>query len=401
MNYLFVESPLSDVELIHLCRMADRSASNRILVRALNPQANQDIMASPVGGQFAISSNELWAISPSSPNGAHQRTNSDNYANSSKSPSVAAPSLWAIQPKKSVSTSLWATPPSSEPSSLGTKSGSGDSPRPLDGPTTPSKPVSFWATPPSSSYSDKRSDDEIFPMSAGGMNPTMNGNGLSANGMEQSSAVEAAVESLSLKSPRKDKKLQIQIPSIVANTSADSETSKSDYSPRQSPYMGSSTPTHQARRSSSSESSATTYDPFQPDRSEGHLKPPPPNVNEFWGERPPLEVITQNPDMYFDEQNLDREIIVDPPPPPSPANTRRPGANLVYRKSVRIKIQETHKPNRWQQAHNVLRANNILRRKSTKVWGQKVVQVKPGMSIDDAPTPIKDEKTEVSTLPGK
>ncbi|CAO3660549.1 unnamed protein product [Umbelopsis ramanniana] len=399
-NGPYPESPLTDVELIHLCRMADRSASNRILVRALNPQANQDIMASPVGGQFAISSNELWAISPSSPNGAHQRTNSDNYANSSKSPSMAAPSLWAIQPKKSVSTSLWATPPSSEPSSLGTKSGSGDSPRPLDGPTTPSKPVSFWATPPSSSYSDKRSDDEIFPMSAGGMNPTMNGNGLSANGMEQSSAVEAAVESLSLKSPRKDKKLQIQIPSIVANTSADSETSKSDYSPRQSPYMGSSTPTHQARRSSSSESSATTYDPFQPDRSEGHLKPPPPNVNEFWGERPPLEVITQNPDMYFDEQNLDREIIVDPPPPPSPANnTRRPGANLVYRKSVRIKIQETHKPNRWQQAHNVLRANNILRRKSTKVWGQKVVQVKPGMSIDDAPTPIKDEKTEVSTLP--
>ncbi|KAH8548474.1 kinase-like domain-containing protein, partial [Umbelopsis sp. PMI_123] len=352
-NGPYPDSPLSDAELIHLCRMADRSASNRILVRAVNPEANQDIISSPVGGQFAISGNDLWATSPSSPNGAHQRRNSDNHLSTAKAPSVPTASLWAIHPKKSTSASLWATPPSSEPSSLGNRSGSGDSPWPTDGPTTPSKSVSFWATPPSSSYSDKRSDDDIFPMSTGG-NTAIYGNGQAPNGTDQPLTVEAAVESLSLKT----------------------------------------------RQSSSSESSATTYDPFKPDRSDGHLKPPPPNENEFWGERPPLEVIAQNPDRYFDEQNLDREIVETPA---APTSARRGGANLVSRKSIRIKIQETNgrHNSRFQQAANVIRASNIIRRKSTKLWGQKVVQVKPGMSIDQAAAPIKDEKTEILYMLGK
>jgi hypothetical protein len=129
------------------------------------------------------------------------------------------------------------------------------------------------------------------------------------------------------------------------------------------------------------------------------LKPPPQNDNQFWGERPPLEVIAQNPDKYFDEQNLDRELIVDAPVAPASATSRRAGANLVHRKSVRIKIQETSAKSRWHQATNVIRANNILRRKSTKLWGQKVVQVKPGMTIDQS-APVKDEKTEITNLPG-
>jgi hypothetical protein len=216
----------------------------------------------------------------------------------------------------------------------------------------------------------------------------MNGSGLTLVGTDDSS-VEAAVESLSLKSPRKDKKLQIQIPSIVANNSVDSEKLANDYSPRQSPYMG-STPTLVARQSSSSESSATAYDTFKSDRSDGHLKPPPQNDNQFWGERPPLEVIAQNPDKYFDEHA---------PVAPASATSRRAGANLVPRKSVRIKIQETSAKSRWHQATNVIRANNILRRKSTKLWGQKVVQVKPGMTIDQS-APVKDEKTEITNLPG-
>jgi len=398
-NGPYPDSPLGDAELMHLCRVADRSASNRILVRAVDPHAPAEIIASPVGGQFAIGGGDLWAISPSSPSGGHTRTNSDSQPTTLKTPTSAPTSLWAIQPKKSASTSLWATPPPSEPSSLGTRNGSGDSQWPTDAQTTLNKPISLWATPPSSSYSEKRAEDELFSASATASS-AINGNGMIANGTEKSSALEAAVESLSLKSPRNDKKLQIQIPSIVANSTAEAEASTSDYSPRQSPFLGSATPNRQARQSSSSESSATAYDTSKPDRLDGHLKPPPQNQNEFWGERPPLEVIAQNPDKYFDEQNLDRELIVDAPSPPTSANNRRPGANLVSRKSVRIKIQETSARNRWHQAHNIIRANNILRRQSTKLWGQKVVQVKPGMTIDQpAPIPVKDEKTEVTNLP--
>lgn len=393
-----LDSPLGDAELMRLCRMADRSASNRILVRVVDRHSAAEIIASPVGGQFAIGGGDLWAVSPSSPNGRHTRTNSDNQPSTLKTPTTAAPSLWAIQPKKSASTSLWATPPSTEPPSQGTRSGSADSSWPTEGQTTLNKPISLWATPPSSSYSEKRTDDELCSTSAGGGGSMMNGSGSTLIGTDQSS-VEAAVESLSLKSPRKDKKLQIQIPSIVANNSMDSEKLANDYSPRQSPYMGSSTPTLVARQSSSSESSATAYDTFKSDRSDAHLKPPPQNDNEFWGERPPLEVIAQNPDKYFDEQNLDRELIVDAPVAPASATSRRAGANLVHRKSVRIKIQETSAKSRWHQATNVIRANNILRRKSTKLWGQKVVQVKPGMTIDQS-APVKDEKTEITNLPG-
>lgn len=391
-SFFLIDSALSDNDLLRLCRMADRSASNRILVREPARHNTSDMMASPVGGHFAIGASDLWAVSPSSP--VAQGSINENRANTLKPATTAAPSLWAIQPKKSANTSLWATPPSSEPSPNATRVGSEESLWPVDGQTTPSKPVSYWATPPSSSYQSKRASEELLSTSGGG-----NGNELNASGLDHSKTLEATVESLSLKSPRKEKNLQIEIPSSSSSYTGDLDTSKSDYSSRQSPQYGSSTPTQHPRHSSSSESSIY-FDGSKPETSQVQMKPSGQNEHEFWGERPPAEVITQDPDKYFDEQNLDREIIEDIPY--APANSRQGGANLVSRKSVRIKIQETAK-SRWPTVKNVIRTNNIIRRQSTKMWGQKVVQVKPGMGIEQAapaPAYVKDEKTEVSTRPG-
>ncbi|CAM0139725.1 unnamed protein product [Umbelopsis sp. WA50703] len=388
-----MNSALSDTDLLRLCRMADKSASNRILVRVPELHTTSDIMASPVGGHFAIGTSDLWTVSPSSPV-AQSSANADNQTNNVKPATSAAPSLWAIQPKKSASSSLWATPPSSEPSPNATRVGSAESLWPVEGQATPSKPVNYWATPPSSTYPSKRASEELLSTSAGG-----NGNESSLSGLDHSSTLEATVESLSLHSPRKEKNLQIQIPSSIARNTPDLETSKSDYSSKQSPQFGSSTPTQHPRHSSSSESSIY-FDGSKQETSHYQSKPIGKHEHEFWGERPPAEVITQNPDKYFDEHNLDREIIEDTPY--APANNRQGGANLVARKSVRIKIQETAK-SRWPTVQNVIRANNIIRRTSTKLWGRKVVQVKPGMGIEQvAPAPVfKDEKTEVSSRPGK
>ena len=74
---------------------------------------------------------------------------------------------------------------------------------------------------------------------------------------------------------------------------------------------------------------------------------------EFWGERPPAEVVFQHMEQYFDSKDLDKEVVVEP--------IKR------HTKSIRLVARE---------ASRKYRNNKMVRRKSTKLWGQRVVELK-------------------------
>lgn len=80
----------------------------------------------------------------------------------------------------------------------------------------------------------------------------------------------------------------------------------------------------------------------------------------YWGERPPADVVCQNMDQYFDDHDLDKEIVVEQP------------CSRRYTKSIRVVAREASQKYRRKDT-------NIVRRKSTKLWGQRVVEVKPGL----------------------
>ncbi|GAA5812302.1 hypothetical protein MFLAVUS_005753 [Mucor flavus] len=81
--------------------------------------------------------------------------------------------------------------------------------------------------------------------------------------------------------------------------------------------------------------------------------------SEFWGERPPAEIVFKHMEQYFDSQDLDKEVTVIEP------ITRK----LTHTKSIRVVAREASR-----KYHAT--GNHMLRRKSTKLWGQKVVEVK-------------------------
>ncbi|CAO3589684.1 unnamed protein product [Absidia cylindrospora] len=180
--------------------------------------------------------------------------------------------------------------------------------------------------------------------------------------------------------------------------------------------------------------------------------------DQFWGERPPAEVVCQNMEKYFDDHDLDKEVVVLPattannansdlqyplvdpptntslfensntfvPPPPSsmstqglrrhtksirvvareaskkylssqrptpsfsssssPFDTTRRGSSIIPTTSS---SEQRHLPSpsssAWLQPPPTMddisattgRGSTMLRRKSTKLWGQRVVEVKP------------------------
>ncbi|KAL7331802.1 mitogen-activated protein kinase kinase kinase [Mucor circinelloides] len=73
----------------------------------------------------------------------------------------------------------------------------------------------------------------------------------------------------------------------------------------------------------------------------------------FWGERPPAEVVFQHMEQFFDSKDLDKEVVVEP--------IKR------HTKSIRVVARE---------ASRKYKNNKMVRRKSTKVWGQRVVELK-------------------------
>ncbi|CEI86220.1 hypothetical protein RMCBS344292_00663 [Rhizopus microsporus] len=85
------------------------------------------------------------------------------------------------------------------------------------------------------------------------------------------------------------------------------------------------------------------------------------SAKEFWGERPPTEVVFDNMERYFDKQDLDKEVEVAVDATNSLSRRSTKSIRLVAREASR-KYKKT--------------GETMVRRKSTKLWGQRLVEVK-------------------------
>ncbi|KAI7875813.1 Pkinase-domain-containing protein [Lichtheimia hyalospora FSU 10163] len=141
---------------------------------------------------------------------------------------------------------------------------------------------------------------------------------------------------------------------------------------------------------------------------------------QVWGERPSIEQLYRDIDKYLPGHDLDKEIFIEtptspktpstaattatPPPPPSPAipvaasaptppltSTPSPRHQRLqaHRKSIRVVAKEAHK--NWRFSQHMGTPRSILRRRSTKMWDRKVEQVKPGMIVERQSMVVKEE----------
>ncbi|KAF7723669.1 hypothetical protein EC973_001760 [Apophysomyces ossiformis] len=117
--------------------------------------------------------------------------------------------------------------------------------------------------------------------------------------------------------------------------------------------------------------------------------PPSSPGDSSWEERPPIDTIYKHIDQYLPEHDLDKEIVVESSVP-SPSIRR----SLGHRKSIRVVIDEGHR--NWKRES--VKLNNISRRRSTKVFGRQVEQVKPGMVVADEKETQCDGKPEPTKM---
>lgn len=115
-----------------------------------------------------------------------------------------------------------------------------------------------------------------------------------------------------------------------------------------------------------------------------------------WGFRPPIETVLENLDEYFPEHDLDQPIVDAATPPTatvspvtSPARNdalsvaRQATAALKYKKSIRKVAQDRKRNLQIQKLGAGVEAielepeSHLLRRKSTKLWGNRVEEVTP------------------------
>ncbi|OLL23869.1 MAP kinase kinase kinase mkh1 [Neolecta irregularis DAH-3] len=128
--------------------------------------------------------------------------------------------------------------------------------------------------------------------------------------------------------------------------------------------------------------------------------------DDVWAVRPPAEVLYDHLEEYFPEHDLDKPIIVETDTenaaedtvPPLPSQdvpvavatvNRAMGRQNNRMKSMRVVAKEASEARkRFVVVAQSARFASMLRRKSTKVWGQKVMemtplQVKRGQVVDD------------------
>lgn len=114
-----------------------------------------------------------------------------------------------------------------------------------------------------------------------------------------------------------------------------------------------------------------------------------------WAIRPPVETVLENLDVFFPEHDLDKPVFDLPTPTPgTPSTGSSPvreapslrtnragsaGGPLGYRKSIRVVAQD-RKRMLQKAGNNVARAvsglgSNLLRRRSTKLFGARIEEV--------------------------
>ncbi|KAK4522027.1 uncharacterized protein ATC70_004566 [Mucor velutinosus] len=328
-------------------------------------------------------SQSLWAIPPS-----NQRTMSDSTCDlkSAAAPALNKPvnnntltssvSLWAVAPSTvsapTPSPSLWAIAPQQQKAAS---------------PPPPSSQQQEETNPPESPVQQFGSENlNLHPsISAKTYSPPMNKRGVqfttevdedsephSAASTASAPALEEGIESISLSDPPLAHHHSQQQLSIDTSSSS---TIVGEHSPISSPSV-------QAED------------------------------EENWAERPSVERLYKDIDKYLPGHDLDKEIIVEPsttativtatqaPTGATIVATLPPGRRLGgHKKSIRNVAHEAHR--NWRNAVNVIRANNLIRRRSTKMWHRAVEQVKPGMKANLQSSDSKPKSKKLQWIRGE
>lgn len=388
------------------------SSSSSSSLWAVPPQKTPD----PVKQQ----STSLWAVPPQ--RSLDPVTEVEDIPEDDNNNKHAPVSLWAVPPQHglegegdaSAATSsdhsgdgLWAVPPSNAESSNSEADDLTLKPRPRPSASTESTLKKRWHH--RRQYSDGgRVTNGSEPESMGGNRRTVrfvspNATSYVEDGVEKLSLRDEAASSSNESGQLDDKQqqhrnnhnLHIQIPA------SDDDTTISSRSPR--------TPRQRTPLSANSSSGASPI-------SSSHETSE--HEDETWGERPSIEQLYRDIDKYLPGHDLDKEIFIDTSNPaaagagPTAATPgTSPNNNAIaaaaaqsaaaaaaapaprrlqgHKKSIRVVANEAHR--NWRQAMNVIRVNHLLRRRSTKMWGRKVEQVKPGMIIEEQSIPKESQ----------
>ncbi|CCG84960.1 protein of unknown function [Taphrina deformans PYCC 5710] len=104
-----------------------------------------------------------------------------------------------------------------------------------------------------------------------------------------------------------------------------------------------------------------------------------PGSNGQWGVRPSTELVYENLQNFFPNHDLDKPIIAESIPALADRTSNSKGSDRHGRmKSIRVVAKEANEARkRFQNAARGVRAANLLRRRSTKVWGQRAIELTP------------------------
>ncbi|KAI8079983.1 kinase-like domain-containing protein [Halteromyces radiatus] len=385
--------PLDDDQLVYICGHSDNS-KHRILLKSTSPLINME-STSPSSAQPSIAQQQqqqqqqqeqqtvsLWAVPPRSLQTAtppSPRQSEENQTESVSAPLWAVPPqpiqhrvvddqpisapLWAVPPRplqpvpqEQMAASLWAVPPSQNTTSLSSSAM-------LTGSSSTSTSASLWAIPPKNIYQDQehqQSQQSQDTLSSGlwAVPPRLS----PSNSSSTSSSVHDS-----------------------SNTNAKSTIPTSSQQLKPQGLSTSSPSVSNALRTPQSSSENGSPISSSQDLTD--------TEEDNWAERPSIERLYRDIDKYLPGHDLDKEIMLEG----EHATTTR------HKKSIRVVAKEAHR--NWRQAVNVIRVNNILRRRSTKMWGHKVQQVKPGMALanekEDNTTTLHDAPTKLQWMRGQ
>lgn len=139
------------------------------------------------------------------------------------------------------------------------------------------------------------------------------------------------------------------------------------------------------------------------------------NADQQWAFRPPPEIVVKQLSKFFPKVNLDTEVIeavssandnATPAAAAAPSSASA-SSKLQYRKSIRRVAEERQrileKPSALSSLASVPEPEagkvSIVRKRSTKMWGSKVEEVKPGQLKAQIPVAVLEVPEEGSSSP--
>ncbi|KAF1803519.1 kinase-like domain-containing protein, partial [Mucor lusitanicus] len=409
------ETALTDSELSHICQISDHSSTNRILVKPADHALEHYRSYSKDGTNcydFAVQGASrkhsmdadagLWSTQPYPAANINNTTNLD--ANS-RTPYITPQSQRSSTSSTNDKSHLWPVQSTSD-MSLGSSLDQPAPPPPQQQQHTPSfwavppkqhheetmtTSQSLWAIPPSNQRTMSDSTYDLKSAAAPAINKPVNNNTLTSSvslwavAPSNSDASESPVQQFGSENLNLHPSISAKTYSPPMNKRGVQFTADIDEDPE--PHSAASTAS-------------------APALEEGIEN------EENWAERPSVERLYKDIDKYLPGHDLDKEIIVEPSATATAVTaTQAPtGATIVaalppgrrlggHKKSIRNVAHEAHR--NWRNAVNVIRANNLIRRRSTKMWHRAVEQVKPGMKANIQPSDNKPKSKKLQWIRGE